>query len=311
MSYKNEYKYANLLFTGTIVFLILLSLLGIDRMLGYLLPTGDYVVAAIVSAVKYSCVTAAYLVLVRKKIFAYPGKTPAEEAFARLRLKKISLPVCLFSIVFGLAIQPLLYFINGLSLFFVKDVTVEKAADSAEKYPFLLFFIALAIIPPVVEESIYRGVYLGVYSKAGAVKGILLSALLFALMHSNFNQFAYAFIAGSIFAAYSYISGSIFASIILHMMVNGISTCLLYYPDIKLPSWMKVLPDSLKELFNEMALPMVIGTAAAAAAFALVMHLNKRNNSDTIINQERVIDGTLLIGIIAMVAGMLALEFAN
>ena len=54
----------------------------------------------------------------------------------------------------------------------------------------------MAVVPAIVEETIFRGAFI-----TRTVKGVLwqvfLSALLFGLMHMNFEPDAYAFFWGS------------------------------------------------------------------------------------------------------------------
>ena len=56
---------------------------------------------------------------------------------------------------------------------------------------------------------------------------ILGSALAFGLMHMNFNQFCYAFVAGIALGILLEATGSIFATMTAHFVINGWSTALM------------------------------------------------------------------------------------
>ena len=61
---------------------------------------------------------------------------------------------------------------------------------------FMLTFIAIAVVPPLVEEFACRGLILGSLQKFGNGFAIVCSAILFGLMHGNFRQIPFAFLIG-------------------------------------------------------------------------------------------------------------------
>lgn len=96
------------------------------------------------------------------------------------------------------------------------DIKLEHAAN------FLLLFPLVAIIVPVVEESIFRGYLLRVMlrSKYSPFIAILATSLLFTLSHLTYKEAAGIFIAGLVlgFVAYSYYS--IIPAILIHSLFN-------------------------------------------------------------------------------------------
>ena len=60
-------------------------------------------------------------------------------------------------------------------------------------------------------------------------KAILFSGILFGLFHMNFNQCAYAFLIGVLFAILVEITDSIVSTIIVHFVFNGISVTTTYF----------------------------------------------------------------------------------
>ena len=83
--------------------------------------------------------------------------------------------------------------------------------------------ILLAVIPPLVEELIFRGIFFGSYRKAGMTGAALMSGLLFGCFHLNINQALYAFVMGIVFAYMVEATGSLWSSVIAHFAVNTYS----------------------------------------------------------------------------------------
>ena len=81
----------------------------------------------------------------------------------------------------------------------------------------------LAVIPPLVEELIFRGIFFGSYRKAGMTGAALMSGLLFGCFHLNINQALYAFVMGIVFAYMVEATGSLWSSVIAHFAVNTYS----------------------------------------------------------------------------------------
>ncbi len=82
-------------------------------------------------------------------------------------------------------------------------------------------FLALVIVAPFTEESLFRGLILrGFLARYGAVKAVLGSAALFALVHVNPYQFSSAFLLG-VFMAWLFVrTRSLWPCIIAHGLFN-------------------------------------------------------------------------------------------
>lgn len=87
----------------------------------------------------------------------------------------------------------------------------------------VLWIIAMAVLPPVLEEAVFRGAILGTMKQYMGKGAIFFSAALFALMHANFNQIPVAFCMGLILGWFAYSTGSIVVPIILHACNNLLS----------------------------------------------------------------------------------------
>ncbi len=96
-------------------------------------------------------------------------------------------------------------------------------ADSKTAPEFLLTFLAVAIVPAIVEEFAFRGIILGSLRKFGDGFAILISSLVFGLIHQNFAQMPFAFLVGIVLAFATIKTGSVITSVIIHFLNNALS----------------------------------------------------------------------------------------
>lgn len=90
----------------------------------------------------------------------------------------------------------------------------------------ILYGITVAVIPPIVEELLFRGMVLHGLRKYGDGFAVVVSAILFGLYHGNFVQMVFAFFAGLVMALVVVKTGSLWTSILIHFMNNSISLTL-------------------------------------------------------------------------------------
>lgn len=148
-----------------------------------------------------------------------------------IRIHKISFSNVFLTILFAFLIMPLMSFINAISMLFVENDISGIANNIAQNNGFLLTLFMMAIVPCILEESVYRGIFYNEYSKVSPVKAIFLSGFLFGIMHQNLNQFSYAFAMGIIFAILIEATDSIIATMIVHFIINATSVIVLsVYP---------------------------------------------------------------------------------
>lgn len=96
-----------------------------------------------------------------------------------------------------------------------------------------LSFFGIAIIPPVLEEIVFRGIILkGFLNRYNAWVAIGLSSFLFAIIHLNIWQFTTAFIAGLFLGWVFYKTRSLFIVIFAHAVVNAIAVLGNHYTSI-------------------------------------------------------------------------------
>ena len=137
-----------------------------------------------------------------------------------LRFKKLSFKNIFLIILIGIFIQPILMLINFLTLFFTQNA-LTNVFTSSLKYPFWQIFLAIAIIPPFLEEILFRGIILYKYDNYSFWYGIIFSSIFFAMIHLNLNQFCYTIVLGFILEFLVKATDSIWAVILCHFVFNG------------------------------------------------------------------------------------------
>ena len=88
----------------------------------------------------------------------------------------------------------------------------------------ILYFISVAIVPPIIEEFVFRGTILGTIRKYyGDTLAIIVSSVLFGFAHANFLQTPVTFLTGLVLGWIVVKTGSIIPAMILHFLNNAIA----------------------------------------------------------------------------------------
>lgn len=85
----------------------------------------------------------------------------------------------------------------------------------------LIYFIIIAVVPPLFEEFVFRGVVLGRLRRFGDGFAILASALLFGLFHGNFIQIPFAFLVGLVLGFVVVRTNNLWVAIAIHFINNA------------------------------------------------------------------------------------------
>ncbi len=144
----------------------------------------------------------------------------------RLRPIKISTGFMLVGLM--LLLIPAATMVNAISMKFTTNIIDTTITEIADKYPLAVGVLVVALVPAVLEESVYRGVFFNEYRKVNPRKAIVLSGFLFGLVHMNFNQFIYAFLLGMVFSIVVEVTDSIVSSMVMHFVMNGTSMVTIY-----------------------------------------------------------------------------------
>lgn len=111
-------------------------------------------------------------------------------------------------------------FLDWLSNFGYKDTPISL--PSMDGFGFVGTLLAVALMPAVFEEIIFRGLLLKGMRSFGMVGAVLLNGALFALYHQNPAQTLYQFCCGAAFALMAIRAGSILPTMLSHFINNAL-----------------------------------------------------------------------------------------
>lgn len=203
------------------------------------------------------------------------------EVLRGTRMKVIGIRTILWTLLFTLLILPVTYYLNMVSQLFVPNAVDESVAYFASvtgqaiwSKPLWLNLLYIMVLPPVIEEFIFRGALFQGFRNCGLFKTAVFTALMFGLAHGNLNQFMYAFAVGIFFAYLVEASGSVYASMLSHALING-TTVVLIYLERHLPenvTSMMVEAESRTASVRDLGLMFwIIGAAIAGACAVLAV----------------------------------------
>lgn len=92
---------------------------------------------------------------------------------------------------------------------------------SMDGFGYIGVLFAVALIPAICEEMVFRGVMVHSIEKCGMWFCVLVSGVLFSLFHMNPAQTIYQFCCGAVFAFIAYRSGSVFPTMVAHFINNA------------------------------------------------------------------------------------------
>ena len=246
------------------------------------------------------------------------------EVMRGTRMKAIGIKTILWILLFTLLILPVTYYLNMVSQLFVPnavEANVEFYAGITGSQiwnnPLWLNILYIAVLPPVIEEFIFRGVLFQGFRSCGLFKTALVTALMFGLAHGNLNQFMYAFAVGIFFAFLVEAAGSVYASMLAHALINGTTVAIMYLERLlpeNMTSAMIEAESRTSSVQNLSTMFWIIGAAIAGACAVLavivlrtiavsagreVVYQEARKGRDRIKGKEgRVFSVELLIGLL-------------
>lgn len=246
--------------------------------------------------------------------------------------RKIKPLDALFSLLVGYMLIPMVIFINSITMLFSTN-HVQEGVSELTSYPFILQIIFIAVIPPLVEEFVFRGLFYHSYRKNGILGAAVASGIVFGIVHMNINQFCYTVIMGAVLAIMVEATGSMFSAMLAHFAFNTYSISMM-----KLLEILNVSTEAAVETTTEtvavsgvaMAIGQIIGIlvwggigfAFLVLVYLLIMHMAKRNGREQYLkfnlkkglkpqNGEKFFDLSYIIT--AVVAGvyMILIEIAT
>lgn len=95
-------------------------------------------------------------------------------------------------------------------------------------FGFLLYTLSTAIVPAVLEEFALRGIVLGSLRKFGDTFALITTSVCFGIMHGNFEQIPFAFMAGLALGFVTLKTGSLRVAMFIHFFNNFVSVVFSY-----------------------------------------------------------------------------------
>jgi len=159
---------------------------------------------------------------------AFLGIAIFAKKYFSLPLKQIYSPPKLRYFIVALAAQFGLFSLSFVNSFFIEflqklgiDYLGSVAVPSLDGGRIVLAVFVIAVLPAVLEETVFRSLMLTSMKKLGTVWCVLISGLLFSLTHHSPAQTVYQFICGCIFALIAIRSGSVLPTIVSHFANNA------------------------------------------------------------------------------------------
>lgn len=177
---------------------------------------------------------------------------------------------------------PLMMWVGVITDFFVEDTISDSINDMMQNYSMGYLTVAIAVMPGVFEELVFRGMIMSGYKRTGLIRSSVAAAFLFGVMHLSLTQLFYAMAAGVIFGILVHYSNSIYSSMLAHFVINGIQAV-----------WSKLAfvygSDEIAETAEETPFIEIFGAVTLMVAFTLpvlilllyaYIHINKGKNID-------------------------------
>ncbi len=89
--------------------------------------------------------------------------------------------------------------------------------------------LSFVIIPPIVEEFLFRGFIFKGLKSGGKAFSIILSALMFSIFHMSIDQTVYPILVGLLLAVIMYYENNILYCITVHLTNNALSFIFAYF----------------------------------------------------------------------------------
>lgn len=103
------------------------------------------------------------------------------------------------------------------------------------QFEYIAAFIALVVIAPVAEETLFRGFLFGKLRKSTTLMvSMLITSIVFGYLHGAWNLAFDTFALSMVLCYLRESTGSIWASILLHMTKNGIAYYILFISPLML-----------------------------------------------------------------------------
>lgn len=119
-------------------------------------------------------------------------------------------------------------YVDSIFTSFGIDYSIGETDIPKGIFGFLIYTLSTAIVPAVLEEFALRGIVLGTLRKFGDTFALITTSICFGIMHGNFEQIPFAFMAGLILGFVTIKTGSLRTAMFIHFLNNFISVVFSY-----------------------------------------------------------------------------------
>lgn len=116
-------------------------------------------------------------------------------------------------------------------------------------------FLAIALLPGICEELLFRGFLIRFFEKYGRMWSIVISSILFAAFHLDPFRFLPVLLLGFLLGYLAVRSGSVYASMFSHIVNNGLAFVLVTYSNF---SWVKFLVSEGDNMHYWLIIPATV-----------------------------------------------------
>lgn len=242
----------------SLVFLIVISSLGLAEGEDYV--NGDWYLYAsyLITPVSFALICTAFFTRGKVNFSSVAGKCKPKYYCMALLLQ-----IGLFS----------LSSLNELFLAFLERAFGYESAEillpSLGGFGLAGVILAVALLPAVFEELVFRGLLLRGLKGFGETFAVLICGVLFSLYHKNPAQTAYQFVCGAAFALVAIRSGSVLPTVLSHFINNAAIIVLYRFGLSEIPNpWSTVL--------------IVVSSGCLAASLLWLFLFDRRKQTDSI-----------------------------
>lgn len=111
----------------------------------------------------------------------------------------------------------------------------------------VLMLFAVAVVPSVMEELVFRGAVFYEYRVAGGLLSVFLSAIFVGMMGISFSAFPWLFVSGAVFALVRFLTGNLLVSMLLHIAYTVYTLTLEKYV------WLMSISGESRALFSALS----------------------------------------------------------
>lgn len=223
---------SGMIFSGTIVGMLLISFafsitLAVLSALLERPISGDLDQTDAYKYLSYLLYQVVYIIIIAVFMKVY-GEKPRQFGYRAAHWKYFLIAILL---TFGLLFS--LNYVNGwfvqlLGLIGYTDPSAGSFEEAVAQLPSLAgggivgVLIVVALLPAVLEETIFRGIILDGIKDIGTVAACLLGGLLFSVFHQNPSQTVYQFICGCVFTLLAIRADSLLPAVLCHFLNNAV-----------------------------------------------------------------------------------------